>query len=80
MPYNEKGFMEKNDKGAYNFNNVTAKTDKDGSITINFGNCGDKRPNCLPITKGWNYAVRLYRPKQEIIDGKWKFPEFKVAK
>ena len=31
--------------------------------------------NCLPITKGWNYIVRLYRPRQAILDGKWKFPE-----
>ena len=25
--------------------------------------------------KGWNYTVRIYRPRQEILDGKWKFPE-----
>jgi hypothetical protein len=24
--------------------------------------------------KGWNYTVRLYRPRAEILDGKWKFP------
>jgi hypothetical protein len=24
---------------------------------------------------GWNYTVRLYRPRQEILDGTWKFPE-----
>jgi hypothetical protein len=24
---------------------------------------------------GWNYMVRLYRPRQEILDGAWKFPE-----
>jgi hypothetical protein len=24
---------------------------------------------------GWNYTVRLYRPRQEIVDGAWKFPE-----
>jgi hypothetical protein len=24
---------------------------------------------------GWNYTVRLYRPRKEILDGTWKFPE-----
>src|SRR4026208_1121061 len=32
-------------------------------------------PNCIPIVKGWNYTVRLYRPRPEILDGTWKFPE-----
>jgi hypothetical protein len=25
--------------------------------------------------KGWNYMVRLYRPRPEILNGTWKFPE-----
>jgi len=25
--------------------------------------------------KGWNYIVRLYRPRAEILNGTWKFPE-----
>jgi hypothetical protein len=24
---------------------------------------------------GWNYMVRLYRPRKEILDETWKFPE-----
>jgi hypothetical protein len=24
---------------------------------------------------GWNYMVRLYRPRTEILNGTWKFPE-----
>jgi len=24
---------------------------------------------------GWNYTVRLYRPRAEILNGTWKFPE-----
>jgi len=23
---------------------------------------------------GWNYIVRLYRPRGEILDGSWKLP------
>jgi hypothetical protein len=30
--------------------------------------------NCLPIMDGWNYTVRLYRPRAEILDGSWTFP------
>ena len=25
--------------------------------------------------KDWNYMVRLYRPRPEIVKGAWKFPE-----
>jgi hypothetical protein len=78
--YNKDGFMEKNEQDAYNFNNVTAQSKKDGSVTINFGKCDDNRTNCLPITEGWNYTLRLYQPKQEIIDGSWKSPDLEVAK
>jgi hypothetical protein len=75
--YNAKGFMEKNERDAYSFNNVTAKKDKDGGITIHFG--GDPaNPNFLPIVEGWNYVVRLYQPRKELIDGKWKFPEARL--
>ena len=37
--------------------------------------CQKNTANCLPIVSGWNYTVRLYRPRKEIIDGSWKFPE-----
>jgi hypothetical protein len=71
--YNEKGFMEENPENAYSFNNVTAKKNADGSITIHFGG-SPEAINHLPITPGWNYTVRMYEPRQEIIDGTWKFP------
>lgn len=56
-------------------NSITAKKDADGSVTIQFGGCDGKTPNCLPIMKDWNYMVRLYRPRPEILEGTWKFPE-----
>jgi hypothetical protein len=72
--YNADGFFEKNDADAYSFNNVTAKKDSDGGVTIHFG--GDpKQSNYLPIFNGWNYTARLYRPRKAILDGSWKFPE-----
>jgi hypothetical protein len=77
--YNKEGFFEKNKYNAYTLNNVTAKKNKDGSVTIHFG--GDpKADNFLPVTDGWNYIVRLYRPKPEVLEGKWKFPEPEITK
>lgn len=73
--YDEKGYIPKNDRGVYSFNNLTAKKDRDGSVTIQFGGDPAKAANCIPIVPGWNYLVRLYRPRKEILEGKWKFPE-----
>jgi hypothetical protein len=71
--YNKDGFMQKNDQDAYSFNNVNAKPNPDGSITINFGG-GENAVNNLPITPGWNYIVRMYQPGEEILNDSWQFP------
>lgn len=73
--YNKEGYFQKNDLDAYSVNNLTGKPNKDGSVTVHLGGCKDKRVNCLPLTEGWNYAVRLYKPRKEILSGKWVFPE-----
>ena len=73
--YNAEGYFQKNEYDAYSVNSITGKKGSDGSVAIQFGGCDGKIPNCLPITKGWNYTVRLYRPRPEILSGKWKFPE-----
>ena len=77
--YNADGFFERNDRDAYSVNNITATPNADGSITVHFGGCGYERPNCLPITDGWNYIVRLYRPRPEVLDGSWTFPSIETA-
>lgn len=77
--YNSKGFLEKNSLDAYSINNVTAQKNQDGTVTIHFG--GDpSNPNHLPITPDWNYIVRMYQPKKELLDGSWKFPDSKAVK
>jgi hypothetical protein len=73
--YNAKGYFEPNKFNAYAINNLSAKRNTDGSVTIQFGGCDGKIPNCLPTTPGWNYWVRLYRPGSEILNGSWKFPD-----
>lgn len=72
--YNKDGFFEENDLGRYNVNSVMADRNEDGSVTVNMGGCDDGRVNCLPLTEGWNYIVRLYRPGESILDGSWTFP------
>ena len=78
--YNKDGYIQRNARGAYSFNNLTAKKNKDGSVTIHFGKCDDVRVNCLPVTKGWNYAIRYYKPKDLLLKGEWKTPDIVAAK
>jgi len=72
--YNKEGYLQPNADNAYSVNSLTAKKDPDGAVTIQFGGCDGKIQNCLPITRGWNYTVRLFRPRAEIINGTWLFP------
>jgi hypothetical protein len=78
--YNKDGYMEPNELGRNNYNNVSAEPNDDGSITIHLGACDDGRVNCIPVTPGWSYAVRLYQPREEILDGSWSFPDFEPVK
>jgi hypothetical protein len=55
-------------------NDITAERDADGGITVHFGDWPDGTPNRLPVDDGWNYLVRLYRPRPAILDGSWTFP------
>jgi hypothetical protein len=73
--YNAAGNFNKNALDAYSLNNLTAKKGADGSVAVQFGGCDGKIPNCLPTMPGWNYMVRFYRPRSEILDGSWKFPQ-----
>jgi hypothetical protein len=73
--YNADGFFEKNGADAYSVNNLTSARNQDGAVTVQFGGTAGEAPNVLPITPGWNYVVRMYRPRPEILDGSWTFPE-----
>ena len=73
--YNNDGYFTPNPQNAYSLNDITARRGTGGIITIQFGGCHAATPNCLPITPGWNYLVRLYRPRDEILSGEWTFPE-----
>lgn len=74
--YNDDGYLEANELGVNSYNDFTAKPNDDGAFTIHFGGCEDGRVNCIPVTHGWNYTIRLYEPQAEILDGTWTFPGF----
>jgi hypothetical protein len=78
--YDEKGYFRKNALDSYSLNNLTARPNPDGSVTVQFGGCAKDSPNCLVTPPGWNYIVRQYRPRKEILDGTWKFPEAQPVK
>lgn len=77
--YNADGYYEQNNRGAYSLNNITAKKQPDGSVLIQFGGCDGATSNCLPIIRGWSYTVRLYRPRAEVLNGEWRFPEAEMV-
>ena len=71
--YNADGYFQQNDQNSYSLTSITAEPNADGTTTITFGG-PPGRPNSLPIMEGWNYMVRLYRPRPEVLDGTWSFP------
>jgi len=73
--YDAKGFMFENPQKAYSVNNVTAKKGADGAYRIRFGGDPAGADNYLGIAPGWNYVLRLYRPRKPVLDGTWKAPQ-----
>jgi hypothetical protein len=73
--YNAQGFFEPNDQNLYSVNSVTGERGADGSTTIRFvASTDDAPPNAIVTPEGWNYLIRLYRPRAEILDGRWTPP------
>jgi hypothetical protein len=76
--YNTAGFFEENALGVYSVNNITGVPNDDGSLTVHLGGDEDQA-NHIPLPDGWNYIVRLYRPRPEVLDGTWTFPALEPA-
>ncbi len=72
--YNADGFLEANEQKRYSLNSVTAQPAADGSVTVLFSTQVLDEPNWLPITDGWNYALRVYKPRPSVLDGSWTPP------
>ena len=76
--YNRAGFFEENPLGVYSVNSITGVPNDDGSLTVHLGGDADQA-NHIPLPEGWNYIVRLYRPRPEVLDGTWTFPALEAA-
>ncbi|MFK8020443.1 MAG: DUF1254 domain-containing protein [Pseudomonadales bacterium] len=77
--YDKDGYFKRNDTGIYGYSNQSATKNKDGSISLHLG--GDPSSiNHIPLSEGWNYVVRLYRPREELLNGDWVFPEVREIK
>jgi hypothetical protein len=74
--YNSAGFFEPNPRHLYSVNSITGVPNEDGSITVRFrADVGeDAPPNCIVTPQGWNYLIRLYRPRPKFFDGIWTVP------
>jgi hypothetical protein len=72
--YNAEGFFQKNRWDRYTVNSVTAEPNADGSVTVRFVAGEPTEPNSIPVPEGWNYLVRLYRPRASFFDGTWTLP------
>ncbi|PCR90415.1 DUF1214 domain-containing protein [Natrinema ejinorense] len=72
--YNSDWLLEENEYDAYSINDVTAERANDGSVTVHLGGDPDQ-PNYLYTPEGWRYIVRLYRPREEVLDESYQFPE-----
>jgi hypothetical protein len=74
--YNAAGYFEPNEENRYTINSVTGARDEDGSVTVRFTPPGwATEPNSIPLPEGWNYLIRLYRPRPEFAEGSWRVPD-----
>jgi hypothetical protein len=74
--YNAAGYFEPNAEDRYTVNSITGVPDADGAITVRFSPPGEAdAPNSIPLPEGWNYLVRLYRPRAAFFDGSWSVPD-----
>jgi hypothetical protein len=72
--YNRDGYLEPNPDDAYSVNSVTATHEADGSVVLDLAAEPTGHPNYLHVMDGWNYALRLYRPRSVVLDGSWAPP------
>ena len=75
--YSDKGHFVANPQNAYSLNNLIAKP-ADDDVPISSSAAATARRQLSPIfPPGWNYLVRLYRPKPEILNGASNIPSRK---
>jgi hypothetical protein len=77
--YNKEGYLANNNSILNSYN---AKLDTNDTFTLYFGSqqmC-PKAQNRLDVTEGWNFLFRVYRPKEEVLDGTYILPKVTKVK
>ncbi|MGN0065223.1 MAG: DUF1214 domain-containing protein [Nocardioides sp.] len=72
--YDADGYFVPTAEGYVNLNSITAQKEDDGSVVVRFGTEPDGGPNFLSVGEGWNFLIRMYRPRPEALDGTWQPP------
>jgi hypothetical protein len=72
--YNREGYLEPNPYDSHGMNGVTSVADSNGIVTLNLAPEPDGLDNHLYVMDGWNYALRLYKPQQAVLDKTWTPP------
>jgi len=78
--YDSNGHFLSDDPAARAVNSRTGERDAAQGVSIQFGGSAASGMHRLQIARGWCYVVRMYRPRAEILGGRWKFPEAEVAR
>lgn len=73
--YNRDGFFEPNQYDTYNVNSVTAVPEEDRSVIVTFAPDDTGPGNHLYVEDGWNYGLRLYRPRAAVLERSWTPPK-----
>jgi hypothetical protein len=71
--YDETGHFQKNDLNAYSLNSITMKKEPDGWCRSAAAMV--KRRTAFRSQKAGTTSSATIRPRKEILDGTWKFPE-----
>ncbi len=53
---------------------MTSTPEPDGSVLLHLTSEPGDFANHLYVMDGWNYAIRLYRPRPAVLDGTWSRP------
>ncbi len=73
--YNDQGYIAF-DKAVLNKNNL--EYNDDGSFTVNYGKCPKDAKNVMPVAKGWDVMMRIYKPDLNQTKS-YKLPEPRVV-
>ena len=76
--YNAAGYFEPGEHELTNVNSTFALSNPDGTTTIHLGDWSDDTPNRIELPEGWNFMIRIYRPRLDEL-ATWPVPAVEAA-